>query len=124
MGSSSSERNQTSEFCINRPFLLDIRSAETPQSSACRQIEAGCLFSLHVDHYKWVAGSRKAWPSTNRSRLNILITFGRKTGGWGGVYYARPSLPISIKYKHEGVRIQVKLDCTRKGGFYKYCMAG
>ncbi len=27
----------------------------------------------------------------------------------GGVYYTRPSLPISIKYKQEGVRIRVNM---------------
>ncbi len=56
-----------------------------------------------------VLGSRL---STNRSGPNILVTFGRKTGGWGGrgVYYACPSLPISMKYVQEGVRIRVKMS--------------
>jgi hypothetical protein len=52
--------------------------------------------------------------STNRSGLNILVTLGKKQvggggGGQGGVHYARPSLPISIKYKQEGVRIWVNI---------------
>ncbi len=46
---------------------------------------------------------------------NILITFGRKTGGGGGgvEYYTRPSLPILIMFKEEGVRIRVKKPRNR-----------
>jgi hypothetical protein len=62
-----------------------MRSPDTPQWSDCRQIEASCRFSPHVDQKKWVAGSRKARPSTNRSGPNILVSFGRKTGGGAGV---------------------------------------
>ncbi len=44
--------------------------------------------------------------------------FPQKNSGWGGggggVYYTRPSLPISIKYKQEGVRIRVKLPSRYK----------
>jgi hypothetical protein len=41
--------------------------------------------------------------------MNILVTFGRKTGGRGGVEsYTRTLLPISIMYKQDGVRIRVK----------------
>jgi hypothetical protein len=45
--------------------------------------------------------SRNARLSTNRSEP-------RKTVG-GGVYYTRPSLPISIMYKQDGAGIRVKL---------------
>ena len=48
----------------------------------------------------------------NRSMPNILAQLSVEKqwvgGGGGGVYYTRPSLPMEIKYKQEGVRIRVK----------------
>ncbi len=86
-----------------------MRSAETPQYSVCRQKEKSCRFSPHVDQKKCVADCHKARPSTNRIWPNILVTFGRKKGGWGGggENYTRTSLTIWIMYKLNGVRIQV-----------------
>jgi hypothetical protein len=80
-----------------------MRSAETPKYSVCRQIEKSCR------PIEFVADCCKARPSTNRNGPNILVTFGRKTGGWegGGEYYTHTSLPIWIMYKLDGVRIQV-----------------
>jgi hypothetical protein len=42
--------------------------------------------------------------------------FPQKNSGWGGggVYYSHPSLPISIRYKQDGVRIQVKQNMLIK----------
>jgi hypothetical protein len=64
--------------------------------------------------------SRNARPSTNRSMPNILaqLSAEKQWVGDGGVYYTRPSLPISIKYKQEGVGIQVKFcSLGHKGRF-------
>jgi hypothetical protein len=54
--------------------------------------------------------TRNARPSINRSVPNILAQLSAEkqwVGGGGGLYYTRPSLPISITYKQEGVRIRV-----------------
>ncbi len=72
-------------FAWYRPWSLGMRSLNTPQWSACRQIEVGWRFSPSVDQWKRVAGSLNARLSTNRSRPNILAIFSRKTvdGGCG-----------------------------------------
>ncbi len=47
--------------------------------SACRPIEVGCRFSQ---------------GSANRSVPNILVTFGRKTSGWGGGWGCNTHVPL------------------------------
>jgi hypothetical protein len=52
-----------------------------------------------------------AWiqMTSNSAESKHFCNFPQKNSGWGGggVYYTRPSLPISIKYKQEGVGIWV-----------------
>ncbi len=57
------------KFCVYRS--LDMKSADTPQWFACRQIEASCGF-LHL--------------STNKSGLPVLARLGRRPIGAGQIF--------------------------------------
>ncbi len=85
-------------------LFIEIQPLYCFRGKMCRKLE------------KWdpLMGSHlNAQPSTNRSVPNIVAQLSAEKqwvggGGCGGVYYTRPSLPILIKYKQQGVRIRVK----------------